>query len=120
MRPDPRDAGHLWDMLESSRQVLEFTRGMTLADYSENRLVQLAVERAIQIIGEAANRISPELRAAHAEIPWRKIVAQRNVLVHEYGDIEHLLIWDLVTDHLPQLVEHLEALVPPPPGDEAL
>lgn len=115
MQPDQRDAGYLWDMLDAARQILEFTRGTTSADYNENRMLQLAVERALQIIGEASNRVSLPFREAHSEIPWRKIVSQRNVLVHEYGDVDHGLIWDLVDQYLPELILQLEALTPPPP-----
>jgi uncharacterized protein with HEPN domain len=120
MRPEQRDASYLWDMLEAARTILEVTQGLTLSEYSEDRILYLAVERAIQIIGEAANRVSAELRAAHPEIPWRKIVDQRNVLVHEYGDVEHALIWELVQRHIPILVDQLESLVPPPPEPEDL
>ena len=117
MQPDQRDASYLWDMLEASRQILDFTRGVTFSEYSENSMLYLAVERAIQIVGEAANRVSPEFQQAHPEIPWRKIVAQRNVLVHEYGDVDPALIWDLVQEHLPHLADQLEDLVPSPPLD---
>ena len=117
MQPDQRDASYLWDMLEAARQVIAFTRNVTLAEYTETPMLYLAVERAIQILGEAANRVSLGFQQTHPEIPWRKIVAQRNVLVHEYGDVDHTLIWDLVWDHLPRLVEQLEGLVPPLPQD---
>jgi predicted nucleotidyltransferase len=53
----------------------------------------------------------------HPEIPWRKIIAQRNVLAHEYGEVEPSLVWVLVTDHLPRLVAQLEPLLPPPPSE---
>jgi uncharacterized protein with HEPN domain len=118
MQPEQRDVSYLWDMLEAARKVAEFTRSVTLSEYSENPMLHLAVERAIEIIGEAANRVSPAFQQAHPEIPWRRIVAQRNVLVHEYGDIEHALIWDLVQRQIPILVEQLQILVPPPPEDQ--
>ena len=117
MQPDQRDASYLWDMLEASRQVLDFTHGLTFAEYSQNPMLYLAVERAIQIIGEAANRVSPGFQQAHPEIPWRQIVAQRNVLVHEYGDVDPALIWDLVREHIPRLADQLDDLVPTPPQD---
>jgi uncharacterized protein with HEPN domain len=120
MRPEQRNASYLWDMLEAARAVLELTQGITLSEYSGDKLRYLAVERAIQIIGEAANRVSPAFQATHPEIPWRKIVDQRNVLVHEYGDVEHALIWELVQRHIPILVDQLEGLVPPPPKSEDL
>jgi len=103
--------------LEAARQAIDFAYGITLEEYSKNRMLHLAVERAVEIIGEAANRVSPVFQQAHPEVPWRKIVDQRNVLVHEYGDVEHALIWDLVQEHLPRLTEQLEVLVPIPPQD---
>ena len=55
-----------------------------------------AVERHLEIIGEAANRVSPDFQANHPEIPWRRIIAQRHVIAHEYGEIKHELIWKVV------------------------
>ncbi|HEY0512476.1 MAG TPA: HepT-like ribonuclease domain-containing protein [Thermoanaerobaculia bacterium] len=118
MQPEQQDASYLWDMLEAARRALEFTDGITLFEYSENPLRHLAVERAIEIIGEAANRVSPTFQQAHPEIPWRRIVAQRNVLAHEYGDVEHALIWDLVQRRIPLLIEQLQTLVPAPPRED--
>ncbi len=117
MRPEARDASYLWDMLQASRDTLEFTRGVSFDAYLQDRQLQLAVERAIEIIGEAAGRVSLGFRDAHPEIPWRKIIAQRNVLAHEYGEIEPALVWDLVIDHLPALVGQIEMLLPPPPQE---
>jgi uncharacterized protein with HEPN domain len=117
MQPEPRDLSYLWDMMEAAREALEFTSGATLESYLQDRKLQRAVERAVEIVGEAASRVSQDLRDAQPEIPWRQIVAQRNVLAHEYGDVEPMLVWAVVTDHLPRLVEQLEPLLPPPsPG----
>ena len=77
-----------------------------------------AVERHIEIIGEAANRVSRGFRAAHPEIPWRQIIAQRNVLTHEYGDIDDALIWRVVTTRIPELMSQLERLMPPLPPED--
>jgi uncharacterized protein with HEPN domain len=119
MQPEARDLAYLWDMLQASREALEFSRGVTLEAFLQDRKLQLAIERAVEIVGEAASRISLELREAHAEIPWRKVIAQRNVLAHEYGDVEPALVWELVTDHLPKLVAQIEPLLPPAPTDPA-
>lgn len=118
MQPEARDAAYLWDMVDAARRVVDFTQGITFADYLENQMVQYAVERAIEIIGEAANRISPAFHQAHPEVPWRKIVGQRNILAHEYGDVDPSLMWDLAQKHIPALARQLEKLVPPrPPGE---
>lgn len=112
MRPEARDAAYLWDMLDAARNAVAFTRGKTLDDFAEDRMLQYAVERAVEIVGEAANRVSPAFHKAHPEVPWRKIVGQRNVLAHEYGDIDPSMMWDLARLHLPVLVQQLEGLIP--------
>ncbi len=75
------------------------------------------MERNLRIIGEAARRISEELKQEHPEIPWRKIIAQRNVLIHEYDDIDYREIWQVVTFHLPRLIDQIRPLIPPLPPD---
>jgi len=118
MQPEARDAAYLWDMMDAARKVVDFTQGITFAEYLENQMLQYAVERAIEIIGEAANRISPTFHQAHPEVPWRKIVGQRNVLAHEYGDVDPSFMWDLAQQHIPALARQLEELVPPRPSAE--
>ena len=115
MRPDPQDASFLWDMLKAARGIVEMTNGMEYADYLADRKTQLAVERQVEIIGEAARRVSESLRAANAEIPWQRIIAQRHVLAHEYGVIRQDLMWRVVSVHIPELISLLEPLIPPSP-----
>ena len=115
MRPEERDLAYLWDMLDAARTVMEFPHGVKFQQYAEDRKLQLAVERLVEIIGEAARQVSEPFREAHPEIPSRKIVAQRHVLAHDYGDIQQERLWVLVKEHLPALVAQLDALVPPTP-----
>ena len=119
MRPDERDAAYLWDMLDAARTIREIAQGQTLDVYLADRTLQLAVERALEIVGEAARRVSEPFCEAHPEIPWRPIIAQRNVFAHEYGDIRQERIWAVVTRHVPEPIELLEPLVPPAPDDSA-
>lgn len=119
MLPEQRDAAYLWDMLEAAKQALEITAEMTYDRYRRERVVQLAVERTIEIVGEAARKVSEPLKAAHPEIPWRQIIAQRHVIAHEYGDIKQDRLWLVVTARLPELVVQLQTLIPPsPPSTE--
>ena len=115
MRPDERDAAYIWDMLDSARTLQDFVSGVTFFAYSQEKKLRLAVERALEIIGEAARRVSETYRQAHSEIPWQSIIAQRNVLAHEYGEIKHELIWKVATIRIPELISILEKLTPPPP-----
>lgn len=102
-------------MLTAARGIQECTNGLSLEQYLKQRVVQLAVERELEILGRAARRVSAPFRAAHPEIPWQALVAQRNVLAHEYGDIEHIRVWKVVTAHIPTLIAQLEPLIPPLP-----
>jgi uncharacterized protein with HEPN domain len=116
MRPDERDPGYVWDMLDAARSVREFTTGVTQDQYLKDRKLQLAVERALEIIGEAARLVSPTFKAQHVEIPWQQIIGQRNVLAHEYGEINQDRIWLVAIRRIPELIDLPEPLLPPPPG----
>jgi uncharacterized protein with HEPN domain len=117
MQPEDRDAAYLWDMLDAARAILDFAEAKSFEGYLQDRMLQLAVERALEIMGEAARSVSPDFRLKHPEIPWKGIIAQRNVLAHEYGAINQDLIWEVVTVHLPDLVAKLEQMVPPLPQE---
>jgi len=99
-------------MLQASRDILEFTRGVSLIEYGSNKMLQMAVERGFQILGDAARRVTEPFKAAHPEIPWSSIVGHRNVIVHDYADLSLRRIWEVVEDDLPGLALILERLVP--------
>ena len=115
MLPDDRDSARLWDMLSHAREIVETLSGIPFERYLADRNLRLATERRIEIIGEAARNVSASFQAAHSDIPWQKIVAQRHVLAHEYGEIKHEIIYRVVTVHVPDLIAKLAPLVPPPP-----
>jgi uncharacterized protein with HEPN domain len=110
-----RDLGYLWDMLDAAQSVVAFVRGKTLQDYVRDPLLQAAVERKIEILGEAARKVSDEYKELHQEIPWRGIIGQRNVLIHEYNEVDQRAIWELATVDIPKLINLLEPLVPAAP-----
>jgi uncharacterized protein with HEPN domain len=82
MRPEERDIALLWGMREAAREVADFTRGVTYAEFTSRKVLRYAVERQITVIGEAARRVSDSFKRAHPEIPWGSIIGQRNVLAH--------------------------------------
>ncbi len=112
MRPEERDAAYLWDMLDAARTVKRFISGVTINQYMEDRKLQLAVERAVEIIGEAARRVTDAFKEAHPEIPWKGIIGQRHVLAHEYGEIKQERMWAVASTHIPALIALLEPLLP--------
>lgn len=113
MRPIDEPWAYLWDMLDAARAVQEFVAGRTYEEYLSDRQLRGAVERHIEIIGEAAGRLTVEFREQHPEIAWHGIIGQRHVIAHGYGEIEHVLIWRVATQHIPVLISQLAPLVPP-------
>lgn len=106
----PRDADemHLWSMLAAAREVRFFVHSKSWEDYQKDVLLRRAVERSVEIVGEAARRVSTEFKAAHPEMPWPKIVGQRHRLAHEYDTIDDATIWAVATKHILALIDQLE------------
>ncbi len=112
MQPEKRDKAYLWDMLDAAQAIAEFVKGKKYRDYEESRMLRSAVERNVEIIGEAARRISEATREKHPEIPWRAIIGQRNILAHEYDEILYEALWGLATNRIPELISMLKNIVP--------
>jgi uncharacterized protein with HEPN domain len=114
-----RDEACLLDMLLAARKIRRFSEGVAFEKFLSDELMQHGIMRLIQILGEAARKVSPEFRQAHQEIPWQGIIGMRNRMVHEYFRIIPAKVWDVVRDEIPALIPLLEPLVPPA-GDDRL
>jgi uncharacterized protein with HEPN domain len=110
-RDPSRDAALLLDMLTASQAIVDFVKDQSFERYGTDLLLRSAVERQVEIIGEAARGISDEFKTSQPQIPWRPIMAQRHRLAHEYGAIDDRLIWTVATVHVPALIVLLEPLV---------
>jgi uncharacterized protein with HEPN domain len=113
--PDPadRDRSLLLDMLLAAQDAAGFVTGLGEAGFRQSRLHQNAVIRSLEVIGEAAGKISPAVQAAHPEIPWREITGMRHRLIHGYAEIDLGLVWSVVNGKLGPLISALARLVPP-------
>lgn len=111
MRHEDRDPAYLWDMLEVSRELVEMNANASRREFLSNRMLLRATERNLEILGEAAKRVSLARMEKTPEIPWRRIIGQRNVLAHEYGDIDHELLYETVRRDIPDLIDTLESLL---------
>ena len=111
----PRDLTYIGHMLESIARIRQFVGRKRRAGFLGSRLVQDAVIRNIEIIGEAAGQLSPALIAGHASIPWRKIVGMRHRLIHGYVQVDLHTVWEVIARDLPALEKNLLALVPVSP-----
>jgi len=109
-----RDDAYLLDMLLAAREIRDHASGVTWQRFSEDRILQNALMHLVQIIGEAARKISTEFQENHPEIPWTEVIGMRHRLVHEYFRIIPEKVWDVVQQDIAPLIETLEPLVPPP------
>lgn len=104
------DRERLLDILEAIERIeVQAARGRSA--FAEEELAQTAVIRWIEIIGEAARGLTEELRQAHPEVPWRRMVAMRNVLIHGYFDIDVDLVWSVAENDLPKLAAQVRAVL---------
>lgn len=97
-------------MIEAAETVREFITGRERPGLDNDRILLFALVRAIEIIGEAAARISDETRAANPSVPWLTIIAMRNRLIHAYFDVDADIIWRTATEEIPELLLLLETL----------
>ncbi len=95
------------DALKSIGYIQEDTEALTYEDFEDNRLVRQAVERNLEIIGEALNKIPENIRNKYPEVPWREIVGVRNFIVHQYFQVSQEIEWSIVTEDLGILKEKL-------------
>jgi len=98
-------------MLDHAREAVELLGDMSQEDLAKHRERQLALTRLIEIVGEAANKISPEDQACYPQLPWREAIGMRHVIAHGYDIVEYTIIWDTVRNNLPPLIEQLREVL---------
>jgi len=106
-----RDLVKCEDMRIHAANAIRFMEDMDFSEFSRNEVVQAAVVRSIEVVGEAARLVSEETRGLHPEIPWVLIIGMRNILVHEYGTIDIGKVFEVVRVNLPQLIDDLVKLI---------
>ena len=104
-----RDKSYIFDMLSYSQEIIDITLNENHSSFLNNRVKRLAVERLIEIIGEAANHISKEVIDQNSDIPWSKIIGLRNKIVHDYGEILTDRIWLIATKSIPELLKQIKS-----------
>ena len=109
--PKPDDITRLHHMLDAARNAVQFTRGKSFSSLRENKMLELALTRLLEIIGEAAKEVSEELQATHPEITWHKMSGMRNRLIRGYFDVDQEVVWETVTRELPPLIAQLENIL---------
>ena len=117
MREPPRDKERLNHMLAAIERVIRYTSGKAFDDLKSDDMMYYAVVKNIEIIGEAANLLSPEFIASHPATPWKQVRGMRNYIVHEYFQIDDVVVWGVVKDDIPilqaQINDYLSSLFHP-------
>src|ERR1700738_3002534 len=115
----PRDLVYVGHMLDMARKAVSKTQGISRETYDADENLRLALIHLIQTIGEAGRQVSREFRDNRPEIRWADIIGMRHKVVHDYLGIDDDIVWQVVTDDLPELVTALDAIGPPaPPSKE--
>ena len=105
------DQVYLKHMLDHAREAVEMVAGKTQADLAQHRMLELALIRLVEIIGEAATRIDNELKASNPQVPWREIIGMRNRLTHGYDTVDLKVLWDTIAEDLPPLITDPEKII---------
>ncbi|MHB8377066.1 MAG: HepT-like ribonuclease domain-containing protein [Dehalococcoidia bacterium] len=106
-------------MLVYARRVAAKTAGLTRAEFDADENLQLALVYLLQVVGEAASKLSKEERERHVEVPWRTIIGMRHVVVHDYLRVDVDVVWETVTGGIPTLLGQLESMVAASDTDQA-
>lgn len=104
------DKTRLSHIKEAAQKIIKYTDEKTQSDFENDEVLQLAIVRLIEIVGEAAARLSNDLKVNNEEIPWQAIIGMRNRLVHAYFAIDYDVVWQTVQEAIPELLTKIEAL----------
>jgi len=113
MPPDDsdRDTALLLDILSAARECSGYVDSVDFATFESDRMRVRAVERMLEIIGEAARGLSEDIRQRFPQTPWRRIIGQRNFIAHVYDAVEESQLWDVAHNRLLQLIVELETIL---------
>ena len=111
------DVLYLGHMFDTVRKIQQKSAEVRRRQFDADENLRLALLHLVQIVGEAARRVSEDGRSRHPEVPWRQVVGMGNKIVHDYMDINEDILWSTVTQDIPLLAGKLAAFMPPdPPG----
>ena len=112
-----QDKSYLLDIAKLCRTILRLTDGMSETEFYSDERTQLAVLYEITIIGEVVKRLSLDFRQSHPEIQWRQIAGMRDRLVHDYDEVNLDLVWQVIKNFIPELLDYITPLLPRPPEE---
>ena len=106
------DAVYLGHMKDMTHRAVDAIRNKKHKDFDADDILRLGLAHLVQVIGEAARKVSPEFQEEHSEIPWRQIIGMRHRIVHDYMRVDEDILWEVVKNDLPKLLSLLERIFP--------
>ncbi len=106
-----RDPAYLKDILDSALMAVKYVADLDFEEFAADGMRQDAVIRRLEIIGEAARRISDETKEKYKHLPWREMQSMRNLLIHEYDEVDVREVWNTIKTNLPPLISELQQLI---------
>jgi uncharacterized protein with HEPN domain len=110
-----RDDASLVDIFKAGQRVLEFSQGLSRADLETEDMRVSAVLYQIEIVGEATKRLSQAFRDAHPTVPWSRAAGMRDIIAHHYDRIDLDVVWNVIQQSIPELLEMIAPLLPEQP-----
>ena len=110
----PEDRIRSVHMIEAAETACNFVAGRVRGDLDTDQMLFFALVRALEIVGEAASKLSAATRRSSADVPWNLIISMRNRVVHAYFDIDHEIVWKTATEELPEVLPKLRTLAEEP------
>ncbi len=101
----------LEDMADSIYRILEYTKGMSFEKFSKSRVIQDAVVRNFQVLGEATKKLPATFKEKHKEVPWSKVAKFRDKLIHHYSGINYDIVWEIIEVSLPELHKQIKQIL---------
>jgi uncharacterized protein with HEPN domain len=106
-----KDLSRIQHMLAAIEALLSYVKRRRVHELGKNRMLTSAIERELEILGEAANHISAKTKAQIPKIPWKQIIGMRHHVSHEYFDVDYKIIWKTIKKELPTLHKQLKKLL---------
>ena len=106
-----QDEASLVDIIQAAKRVLKFSESLNRKELEQNEEKQSAIFYQIMIIGEAVKRLSSDFRVQYASIPWKQMAGMRDILTHQYDEVDLDIIWEVIQTDIPQIIEMVQPLI---------